>query len=174
MYAWHLYAQYVLLTLLIWQGPFLASLCSSRNLKMIVENDCLGVCRYSSLLRTGRMIKIISYIVIAFFLQEGKYSMQVVQYSTHFQREQRPVSRLQISLIRMKPCIASHSLWAVAMLKSLLCLKAGPLQDYCGSSIYEHTALCVSFNWLTTCTWGTAQWLGHCWRGLTQTELAYW
>ena len=31
-----------------------------------------------------------------------------------------------------------------------------------------------AFNWLTTCTYWTSQWLGHCWLGLTQTELADW
>ena len=30
------------------------------------------------------------------------------------------------------------------------------------------------FHWLTTCTCWTAQWHYHCWRGLTQTELADW
>ena len=51
------------------------------------------------------------------------------------------VSLLQISLIWMKIWIASHCLWAVAVLKSLLCLSAGPLQDSSGCSIYEHTAV---------------------------------
>ena len=41
------------------------------------------------------------------------------------QREQRPVSRLQISVTRMKTCIASCGIWAVAILKYLLCLSAG-------------------------------------------------
>ena len=58
----------------------------------------------------------------------------------HFLREQRPVSRLQILLIQMKTCIAACGLWAVATLKSLLCLSAGALQEYRGSSIYQHTA----------------------------------
>ena len=92
----------------------------------------------------------------------------------HFLREQRPVSRLQILLIQMKTCIASSCLWAVAILKSLLCLSAGALQESRGCSIYQHTAFRVFFNRLTTCTYWTAQWLGHCWRGLTQTELADW
>ena len=39
---------------------------------------------------------------------------------------------------------------------------------------YTNTQLFAFFFWLTTCTCWTAQWLGHCWRGLTQTELADW
>ena len=63
----------------------------------------------------------------------------------HFLREQRPVSRLQILLIQMKTCIASSCLWAVAILKSLLCLNAGALQESRGCSWYEHTAFRVFF-----------------------------
>ena len=74
----------------------------------------------------------------------------------------------------MKSCIASRCLWAVAILKSLLCLSAGPLQDYRGCSIYEDTAFRVFLNLLTTCTCWTAQWLGHCWLWQTQTEIADW
>ena len=74
----------------------------------------------------------------------------------------------------MKTWIASSGLWAVAILKSLLCLSAGALQESRGCSIYQNTAFRVFFNRLTTCTYWTAQWLGHCWRGLTQTELADW
>ena len=79
---------------------------------------------------------------------------------------------LQILLIQMKTCIASHCLWTVATLKSQLCLSAGALQDSPGCSRYQHTAFRVFFNQLTTCTCWTAQWLGHCERWLTQTELA--
>ena len=57
----------------------------------------------------------------------------------------RPVSLLQILLTQMKTCIASCGLWAVAILKSLLCLSAGPLQDSTGFSIYEDTAVCFFF-----------------------------
>ena len=39
--------------------------------------------------------------------------------------------------------ISSHCLWAVVILKSLLGLSAGPLQDSRGCSIYEHTPLRV-------------------------------
>ena len=54
----------------------------------------------------------------------------------HFQLEQRPVSLLQISLIWMKTCIASHCLWAVTILKYLLCLIAGFLWLF---SIWTHS-----------------------------------
>ena len=43
----------------------------------------------------------------------------------------------------MKTCIASPGLWAVAILKSLLCLSAGALQESRGCSIYQHTAIRV-------------------------------
>ena len=62
---------------------------------------------------------------------------------------------VQILLIQMKTCIASLGLWAVAILKSLLCLSTGQLQESCGFSIYHHTAFCVFLNWLTTCTYWT-------------------
>ena len=62
-------------------------------------------------------------------------------------------------------CIASRGLWAVAILKSLLCLSAGALQESRGCSIYQDTAFRSFFIQLTTCTYLTAQWLGHCWRG---------
>ena len=58
----------------------------------------------------------------------------------------------------MKTCIASRGLWAVAILKSLLCLSADALQESCGFSIYQHTAFRVFFNGLKTCTYWTAQW----------------
>ena len=120
------------------------------------------------------MIKIISYVVIAFFYRKANILHRWSNILRFFNGNKGLCQRLQISLIWMKTCIASRGLWAVAILKSLLCLSAGPLQESYGFSIYQHTAFCVFFNWLTTCTYWTAQWLGHCWRGLTQTELADW
>ena len=46
---------------------------------------------------------------------------------------------VQISLMWMKTCIASHGLWAIVIWKSLLSLSADPLQESRGCSIYEHT-----------------------------------
>ena len=44
--------------------------------------------------------------------------------------------------------IASQCLWAVVILKSLLCLSAGALQESRGFSLYEHTAVHIFFtNW---------------------------
>ena len=94
----------------------------------------------------------------------------MVQYSKHFQQGQRPVSLLQISLILMKTCIASRCLWAVVILKFPLCLTAGFLWLF---GIWTHSWSRFFFR-LTTCTCQTAQWLGHCWLWLTQTELADW
>ena len=56
------------------------------------------------------------------------------------------MSLLQILLIQMKTCVASWGLWAVVILKSLLCLSAAALQESRGCSLYEHTALRVFFN----------------------------
>ena len=66
-----------------------------------------------------------------------------------FSTGKRPVSLLQISLIQMKTWIASCCLWAVAILKPLLCISAGPLQDFRGCSIWRHNCLRF-FNQLTT------------------------
>ena len=64
------------------------------------------------------------------FLQGGKSSTQGGLSSYRILQEQRPVTaRVQILLIRMAACIASSVLWAVALLHSVLCPSAGPLQD---------------------------------------------
>ena len=63
----------------------------------------------------GKMIKTISYVVIAFcyrkanILRRWSYYYRLL-YPTHFLREQRPLSLLQILLIQMKTCIASRCL----------------------------------------------------------------
>ena len=116
------------------------------------------------------MIKIISYVVVAFFYRKANI-------------QHRWSNILHIFYGNKGLCHCCRSYWfewklellhtasAVVILKSLLCLSAGPLQESCGFSMYH---FCIFFNWLTTCTYWTAQWLGHCWRGLTQTELTDW
>ena len=84
----------------------------------------------------------------------------------------------------MKICIASRCLWALVILKSLLCLSTGPLQESCGFSRYQHTAFRIFFNrpilvrqlklHLLDCTLAVTWSQLTAWRGLTQTELADW
>ena len=89
------------------------------------------------------MIKIISYVVIAFFYRKANILHRWSNILRFFNGNKGLCQRLQISLIWMKTCIASRGLWAVAILKSLLCLSAGPLQESYGFSIYQHTAFRV-------------------------------
>ena len=86
------------------------------------------------------MIKILSYVDIAFFYRKANILRRW--------REQRPMSRLQISLIQMKTWTASRGLWAVAISKSLLCLNAGFSWLFI---IWTHSRS-RSFCRLTTCT----------------------
>ena len=58
----------------------------------------------------------------------------------------------------MKTCIASRGLWAVAILKSLLFLRAGPLRNLVAFQYINTQPFAFFFNGLKTCTYWTAQW----------------
>ena len=77
------------------------------------------------------MITTIIYVDIAFFYRKAN----ILHRWSNILR----VSLLQISVIQMETCIASHGLSAVAILK-LCCVS---VQDSRGWSVYEHTAVRV-------------------------------
>ena len=128
----------------------------------------------SKLWQVLKMIKIISYVVIAFCYRKENILC-------------RWSNILRIFYGNEGLCQGCRSYWfgwKLGLLhtafEQLLCLNlcCVSVQVHCRNLVAVQCINTQTFafflDWLTTCTYWTAQWLGHCWRWLTQTELADW
>ena len=131
---------------------------------------------HSDACRCCAMIKIISYVVIAFFYRKtnilGRWSniLCIFNRNKGLLREQQSIGAdyALLDLDENLHCI----MWPLSS-----CYIKISVVSQCRILVavqYMNTQLFAFFLRLTTCTCWTALWLGHCWRWLTQTELADW
>ena len=106
-----------------------------------------------------------SYVDIAFFYRKANVLCRWSNILCIFNRNK--VSLIAADLINLDENLL-HTAFEQLLYQNLCCVS---VQDSSGCSIYEHTAVHF-FCRLATCICWTAQWLGQCWRWLTQTELA--
>ena len=127
---------------------------------------------------TMPVIKIISYVVIATFLY--RKANILCRWSN--------ILRIFYGNKGLCHCCRSYWFrWKLAMLHKAF--EQLWYENLCCVSVQVHCTDCRKISWLfilwthsclhffyrlTTCTCWTAQWLGHCWRWPTQTELADW
>ena len=88
------------------------------------------------------MTKIKSYVVITFCYRKANILQRWSNILHFFYGNKGLCHCCRSYWFRWKLALL-HCLWAVAILKSLLCLSAGPLQESYCFSIYQHTAFSI-------------------------------